>query len=153
VDSQDPARGHHATEGNEEHIATRQLCSTADAAAYVLDPPATHAWIHHQVKALPNIGSRHAGPETFSSFADNETSQSRSVDIPSVVRSALKLSLVHIAKYRHVVLITENKALQGVAKGQNVRLDSPLLSFLPLSAEGALMRRCHVLASFTRSAC
>lgn len=62
------------------------------------------------------------GPEIFSAFAENETSQSRSVDIPSVVRSALKLSLVHIAKCRHVVLITENKALQGVAKGQNVRI-------------------------------
>lgn len=61
------------------------------------------------------------GADIFSAFAENETSQSKSVDIPSVVRSALKLSLVHIHKYRHVVLLTENKSLQSIAKSQSVR--------------------------------
>ncbi len=37
MDSQDPARRHHAAPGDEEHVATRRCRSSADAATYARD--------------------------------------------------------------------------------------------------------------------
>ena len=56
-----------------------------------------------------------------SKITEEEESKSKTSGIPSeVLRSAMKMSFIFAAKYRHVVLVTKDKKLQNLAESKRV---------------------------------
>jgi len=52
--------------------------------------------------------------------SEEEESKSNNISLPSIIRSAAKMSFVHIYKFRHVVLLTNSESLAKLAKSQKL---------------------------------
>lgn len=70
---------------------------------------------------LAVVGGKSAGGVELSRITDDEESKSQNSVIPSeILRSAMKISFIYAAKYRHVILLTKDKKLQSLSEMQQV---------------------------------